>query len=702
MELLQMCINVVQQLLLTMIALIWIATSVCADWPTPKAFWPCERTEGNSQVRDAMGQYDGVLTGGTEIVEAGYDGRALSFNGSDAGVIIEDSEHLLAGDEWTVSLWFCQFPQSDNTGSTQRVMIASSDAQNFSLNATRLGMNQLNVHLGEHERYYDFPFDMGWHHAVVVRDSDVVELFVDGVTLGSFPAGDVEPARIHLGHDGSSRHPMRHFNGILDEVLVFDKPLSSDTIASMYELRPPFVSEPFTGGVVGGQLGYHTFRIPSLLTATDGTILAFAEGRVDSGADFGNIDIVLRRSTDGGKTWGPIHAIWDDGPHTCGNPAPLVDRDTGRIWMVGCHSLDVDTQKVIQAGKARRGRTVWTLYSDDHGKTWSNPVEITSSVKPSEAVWFATGPGVSMQHTDGTFIVPANFNSGDTSSKMSYSFVFYSEDHGGTWLSGGQAGPSVSESHTVELTDGRLLQSMRRVGNRKMLLCQAYSPDRGLTWSDVSQHPQLISPGGKDVGFTGGCQACMIRYTRADRQDANRLLFSNPANSYPYGPEGRLDMTVRLSTDEAKSWAYEREIHPRYSGYSCLTVLDDLDIGLLYAWGDRKRYQRIVFNRINLPWLTGGAQSTPQIPLPPRSLAGTIEGEDVMLEWPPVEHVSGYRVYRYVAGTPGTAPIVAELTSDSQTFTDRPPSGDTDLFYRIEPYNNLGCPPIVPVTRVDR
>jgi sialidase-1 len=541
---------------------------------------------------------------------------------------------------------------------------------------------------------------MGWHHMAVVRDKNKVSMYVDKKLLGSLDAGTVSPAPLRLGHDGTDAHPSRHFNGLLDEVQVFDQALTQAQIDAMYDLDPPVVSSPFIAGNFGGDPRYGLFRIPVVITATDGTVLAISEGRSESGADYGNIDLVLRRSTDRGRTWEPLQVIWDDGANTCGNPTPVVDRDSGRIWMVACHSLEKDTQTVLQKGDPEGRRTVWTFYSDDHGKTWSKPVEITDQVVQPQWKWYATGPGVGIQLADGKLVIPATRNEGSDGGESAMSHIIYSDDHGRTWKRGGEAGDRVSEAQVVELADDRLLLSVRRVGSRELRMCQAYSDDKGATWSDIYQHPQLISPGGQFVGYSGGCQASMLRYTLAGRQDRNRLIFTNPANRYPFGAEGRINMTIRLSYDEAESWSFERQLHSRWSAYSCLTLLDDLSIGSLYSWGDTKRYQRIIFERINLPWLTYGYDPMPQAPLPPAWVKAEAAGAGkVAVRWASVEGAEGWRVYRYVEESSGTAEVVTELPADSTEYIEARPSSGRTVFYRAEPFNNYGCPPFVPVTR---
>ncbi len=144
-----------------------------------------------------------------------------------------------------------------------------------------------------------------------------------------------------------------------------------------------------------GSEGYHTFRIPSLLVTQAGTLLAFAEGRKHGRGDAGEIDMVMRRSEDGGRTWGPLSVIVTEPGMTCGNPCPVQDQDTGVIWMPFNKNLAEGDENLIIQGKAPR--TVWLTESKDDGQTWAEPVEITQAVKKPEWTWHATGPGHGIQ-----------------------------------------------------------------------------------------------------------------------------------------------------------------------------------------------------------------------------------------------------------------------------------------------------------------
>jgi len=359
---------------------------------------------------------------------------------------------------------------------------------------------------------------------------------------------------------------------------------------------PPSPEEPRQVEVfVSGQEGYHTYRIPSAFVTPKGTVLAFCEGRRKGRGDSGDIDLVLRRSTDGGATWGPLQVAWDDGANTCGNPCPVLDRSTGTIWLLLTHNLGRDVERDIIAGKSEGSRTVWISKSDDDGATWAKPEEITASVKKPDWAWFATGPGVGIQLRDGRLVVPCD--SIPLGGKKAHSFVIFSDDHGRSWKAGGTASDRHNECQVAELADGRLLLNMRNHGSPGRRRGTAESRDGGLTWSEVRPDDALPEP---------VCQASLLRHTLRPPHAKNRLLFSNPGTD-----KGRTRMTVRLSYDEGQTWPVSRVLHEGPSAYSCLAVLADLSIGCLYERGEKSPYEKITFARFPLGWLTEGADPAP-------------------------------------------------------------------------------------------
>ena len=340
---------------------------------------------------------------------------------------------------------------------------------------------------------------------------------------------------------------------------------------------------------VGGQDGIFEYRIPVLLTSNKGTLLAFCDARVEKEGDPpNNIDLALKRSSDGGKTWGPLQLLVDAGEGAVADSCGLVDRETGTIWV-----FSIYCPKGIGSANAKAGLTgdtfiYWAVKSDDDGETWSEPVDITAMVKKPEWRAGSPGPGTGIQTRAGRLIIPRYYTPDDGRSVV---FLSYSDDHGKTWEIGGEArGPwSTNETHVVELDDGSLLLNMRgATGNHRKI---ARSTDGGMTWSEMTEDPALIEP---------RCQGSLIVHTDGLHYPQSRLVFLNPASLE------RNKMTARLSYDEGKTWPISKQLYPGPSAYSSLTVLQDLTIGCLYERGDEGPYEKITFARFNLEWLTDG------------------------------------------------------------------------------------------------
>ncbi|MFH1737839.1 MAG: sialidase family protein [bacterium] len=334
---------------------------------------------------------------------------------------------------------------------------------------------------------------------------------------------------------------------------------------------------------ISGQDGYYTYRIPAIVVSNQGTILAFCEGRKTSRSDHGDIDLLLKRSTDNGNTWTPQQVIYEEGRTakiTIGNPAPVVDRDTGIIWLAFC----------------RNNSDVFVTHSTDDGLTWANPRNITESVKNSDWDWYATGPvnGIQMQSGPykGRLVIPCDHNvrGRDDWQKKGRSHAIYSDDHGKMWKTGEATDWSTNECTVVELVDGSLYLNMRSYkGNhcRQIVI----STDGGHTWGTATEDTTLVEP---------VCQASAVRYTTKDKYLKNRILFSNPAS------EKRIKMTVRISYDEGNTWPVAKEINSGPSAYSNLCILPDGTIACLYERGEENPYETITFARMSLEWVTDG------------------------------------------------------------------------------------------------
>jgi sialidase-1 len=338
-----------------------------------------------------------------------------------------------------------------------------------------------------------------------------------------------------------------------------------------------------------GDDGYHTYRIPSLLVTPGGTVIALAEGLKRGTSDTGNIDLVMKRSTDGGTSWSKQSVIWDDGPNTCGNPCPVYDRSTDTIWLLMTHNLGSDREAEISAGKSEGTRTVWITSSKDDGQTWAEPRDITSEVKDPTWGWYATGPGIGIQITRGKhrgrLVVPC-----DQKNTGWYSHVIYSDNHGKTWKLGGKTADGCNECQVVELADGRLMLNIRNTDKSRQHRQVTYSDDGGLTWSEPIRDEALIEP---------VCQASILRYRWPAGFGTGEILFSNPASTK------RERMTVRMSTDEGKTWAHSRLLWEGPSAYSCLGRLADGTILCLHEAGEKSPYEKILLSRFSAGWLKG-------------------------------------------------------------------------------------------------
>ena len=346
---------------------------------------------------------------------------------------------------------------------------------------------------------------------------------------------------------------------------------------------------------VSGQDGYHTYRIPSLLVTKAGTLLAFCEGRKRSAADLGDVDLMVKRSSDNGATWSPqqiVHEEGGDAEITIGNPCPVVDRDTGVIWMPFC----------------RDNKQTFVMSSADDGLTWSTPREVDVDKSWATRGHYATGPGVGIQLAigprRGRLLIPCDHRDGADKSHGHAAHILISDDHGETWRRIEVPGPGGNECQAVELEDGSILLNARMQTHYQGRRAVAVSQDGGETWSPLAHDDNLPCP---------ICQASFARHSFA-RGARSRLLFSNPDSAgNPQATDRRkvkgerVRMTVRLSYDDGKSWPIARLIHSGPSAYSCLAALPNGEVGLLYEKGKDRLYESLSFARFFLKWLTEGA-----------------------------------------------------------------------------------------------
>lgn len=337
-----------------------------------------------------------------------------------------------------------------------------------------------------------------------------------------------------------------------------------------------------------GDDGYDTFRIPSVVVAGHGVLMAFCEGRRRGRGDAGDIDLVVKRSLDEGTTWSPLRVVWDDGTNTCGNPCPVLDTATGTLWLLMTWNRGEDAEAKIIAQQSRDTRRVFVTQSNDDGVTWAPPRELTSSVKLTNWTWYATGPGAGIQiergPQAGRMVVPCDHIEAGT--RQYYSHVIYSDDHGASWRLGGRSPePQVNECEVVELADHRLLLNMRNYDPSQRTRQVAESRDGGRSWENQHHDPALIEP---------ICQASLRRLCWAAGDRPGIVLFSNP------GSTNRSRLTLRASYDEGATWPVSKVLHAGPAAYSCLVVLPRGQIGCLYERGVKHPYEAIVLDRLTV------------------------------------------------------------------------------------------------------
>jgi sialidase-1 len=335
-----------------------------------------------------------------------------------------------------------------------------------------------------------------------------------------------------------------------------------------------------------GEAGYSCFRIPSIITTTKGTVLAFAEARRNNCGDAGDIDLVVKRSADAGKTWSALQMVWNDSNNTCGNPAPIVDQNTGKIILLTTWNLGTDHEKDIINRTSKDTRRVFMLSSDDDGLHWSGATDLTAGLKDSSWTWYATGPGRGLQISKGRhkgrLVVSTNHITGDT--RQNYCQAIFSDDAGAHWKAGNVTNQdSVNESTIAELSNGKLMMNMRNA-SKKRTRQVATSKDGGANWSDIKTDTTLIEP---------VCEGNLLQYTYPGKKNA--LLFCNPAST-----SARTQMTIRVSYNDGRSWAAKKLLYAGPSAYSCLTVLPNGNIGCFYEAGLQKAYEGIVFREISI------------------------------------------------------------------------------------------------------
>ncbi|WP_338784266.1 sialidase family protein [Streptomyces sp. DG1A-41] len=346
--------------------------------------------------------------------------------------------------------------------------------------------------------------------------------------------------------------------------------------------------------------GYACFRIPAIVRTTAGTLLAFAEGRVLNCGDAADIDIVLKRSTDGGRTWGPLQVVNEGAGDTHGNPAPLVDRRTGRILLA----------ETYNTGRTDAGnctvpcdRTPHLQYSDDDGRTWSEPRDLSDEILPEHwNSWYATGPVHGIQLTRGKhagrLVFGVNTETWDGSRvTANHAALIVSDDGGDHWRIGATDSWPIAQDGTFRQKPSEVTLTERADG---AVLVSGREQDG----TDLGHRSQTLSLDGGDsfaTPFRGLPDLYTPQVQGATLRLGDRLLLSAPAD-----PDRRRTMMVRSSYDGGRTWdSVDRGtvVTTDWSGYSDMAAVDASTAGLLYEGGAVDARDEIRFARFTEDWL---------------------------------------------------------------------------------------------------
>jgi sialidase-1 len=349
---------------------------------------------------------------------------------------------------------------------------------------------------------------------------------------------------------------------------------------------------------------YKSIRIPCILALPDNTVLAITSAR-SVPSDWAVIRLLMRRSTDGGKTWAAPVVLVEDGRNVVDNPVAIWDAQT----------------KVVHFLYQTNYERVWHMQSSDSGKTFGRPVEITRQLAAFHKYYkwnvIAPGPGHGIQMKNGRIVVPVwlcigalNKSGHGRSHRPSVTSVIYSDDNGKTWQCGDilpDTFKNMNETVAVEADDGGVWLYIRNEdpAYRKAI---AYSKDGATNWTALKLAPELYTP---------ICFASVLRIS--GMPDRSRILFCNPNSpaktkaQVKWGGRTRENLTVRLSYDEGKTWPVSKVIEPGRSSYSDMTLLPDGTILCMYEHGFNPdniyntRYMTVA--RFNLEWLTDAGDS---------------------------------------------------------------------------------------------
>jgi sialidase-1 len=342
----------------------------------------------------------------------------------------------------------------------------------------------------------------------------------------------------------------------------------------------------FTTPFAASESGYKIFRIPAIWTAPNQPVLAFAEGRVDHRSARGNIDVVLRRSLDGGQTWQPLQVVADMGGDFCGNPCVVEETGRGRIWLAFTRSPGDAVEEEIVA-RTKPATRVYVTHSDDAGATWAEPRDISAAATKPTWGWYGTGPGLGVflrQRDGGRLLIPAYH----TEDGVYRAHCFYSDDGGATWQLGADAADNTSEPQAVVLPGVGLLMNARTTAGENPTRTLVVSRDRGATW----QPAEGLAPLEERL-----CQGCLYRCYRSGTKEVYDLVFTHPHTT------GRVGVEAFLSADDGRTWPHVATLWRGPSAYTAMIRAPDGFVNLLVECGAKDTHEQIAFLKFTTEWL---------------------------------------------------------------------------------------------------
>ena len=369
--------------------------------------------------------------------------------------------------------------------------------------------------------------------------------------------------------------------------------------------EPFYYAEPVFKPLEDG-MGYHNYRIPSLLVTKNNVLLAMAEGREDLNNDHAKNDLVLMRSTNSGDTWEDPVIITEAGDNVTMNPV-LVQASNGTIILCYIyfpekrHTRQMKSHGIKMVEPGLKGDLIQRVYivtSNDDGLTWSDPRELTDVVKSGEnTIASICGPGTGITLTRGNHtgrvIIPMQEQFKQGEAKETLVFSLYSDNNGKTWHHGELAPPdddgSGGEVQMVELEDGGVMLSTRNSSGYRRL---AYSRDGGNKWTKLYKEKSL-----KDTG----CMSPLLRYRWADDEKTGVIIHVGVTARVDGRKRGKAEFC--LSYDDGKTWPVRKVFHDQAFDYSSLAILPDGNIGMLGEYDFNGERLKIRLAKLNLEWI---------------------------------------------------------------------------------------------------